>query len=185
MITDSICPWKLKNAGKAAKNARGFSLVEVLVAATMLSVSVVGIYMLLTAGIKQQDLAGKYMLATNLGQDLLDEITGKPFRDPETPEDLRPGPESGESGRQAFDNIDDYDGLVEAAGNMQLPDGTTLDSPRLVSFSRTASAEYVYLDEQDPTTDPTFILITVEVQHDSVPMAELKYLISSAESQAY
>ena len=172
-------------AGGVAKSPPGFSLVEALIAVMILGFSAAGIAMLLTASMQQNYLSEKYMLAGNLAQDLLDEIMGKPFYDPDSPGNLTPGPEAGETSRALLDNVDDYEGLVEAAGGLQLPDGSALDSPRLVNFSRTATAEYVQMPEQDPQDDPTFILVTVEVQDGSVPMAELKCLIGSVVGKAY
>lgn len=162
---------------------RGFSLVEALIAVAILGFSAAGISALLIAGMKQNELSGRYMLAANLGQDLMDEILAKPFYDPDSPSNLTPGPEVGENSRELLDNIDDYDGLVEPAGNMQLPTGSRLNSPNLSGFSRTASAQYVYLPGQDAQADPTFILVAVQVLEDSMGMIELKRLISSTEQE--
>ena len=167
------------------KTPPGFALVEALIAVMILGFSAAGIAMLLTASMQQNYLSEKYMLAGNLAQDLLDEIMGKPFYDPETPADLTAGPDAGESSRQNFDNVDDYHGLSEPVGSLQLPDSSALDSPRLSNFSRTATAQYVYMPEQDPQDDPTFILVTVQVQDGSVPMAQLKCLIGSVVGEAY
>jgi len=156
-----------------------------MIAVMILGFSAAGIAMLLTASMQQNYLSEKYILAGNLAQDLMDEIMGKPFYDPDSPADLTPGPDTGESSRQMFDNVDDYHGLTEPTGALQLPDGSALDSPRLSNFSRTATAQYVYQPEQDPLADPTFILVTVQVQDGSVLMAELKYLIGSVVGEAY
>ena len=72
---------------------------------------------LLVAGMNQNNLSIKYTLAANLAQDLLDEIIARPFYDPDTPDDMTPGPELGESSRPLFDNADDYHGLSEQAGH--------------------------------------------------------------------
>jgi len=165
------------------KTPPGFTLVEALIAVMILGFSAAGIAMLLTASMQQNYLSEKYMLAGNLAQDLLDEIMGKPFYDPDSPGNLTPGPEAGETSRALLDNVDDYDGLIEPAGAMQLPNGSPLDRPNLGGFSRSTSAEYVYLPGQDAQADPTFILVDVEVLDNSVPMAEVKRLISSAERQ--
>ncbi len=170
-------------AGGTAKSPPGFTLVEALIAVTILGFAVVGIVMLLMAGMKQNYLSSRYMLASNLADDLMDEVLAKPFYDPESPQNLTPGPEPGETSRALLDNVDDYDGLVEAAGAMQLPNGSPLDRLNLARFSRSTSAEYVYLPGQDAQADPTFILVNVEVLDNSVPMAEVKRLISSAERQ--
>ncbi len=156
-----------------------------MIAVMILGFSAAAIAMLLTASMQQNNLSEKYMLAGNLAQDLLDEIMGQPFYDPETPADLTPGPDAGETGRQMFDNVDDYHKLSEPAGSLQLPDGSALDSPRLADFSRTATAQYVYMPGQDTQAQATFILVTVQVLDGSVPMAELKYLVGSVVGDAY
>ena len=170
-------------AGGVVKSPPGFTLVEALIAVTILGFAVAGITMLLMAGMNQNYLASRYMLAGNLAHDLMDEVLAKPFYDPESPQNLTPGPEPGETSRALLDNVDDYDGLVEPTGAMQLPSGSPLDRPNLADFSRSVAAGYVYLPGQDSQADPTFILVRVEVLDNSMPMIEIKRLISSAERQ--
>ena len=167
------------------KSWPGFALAEAMIAVMILGFSAAGIAMLLTASMQQNHLSEKYMLASNLAQDLMDEIMGQPFYDPETPDDLTPGPDTGESSRQNFDNVDDYHGLSESAGGLQLPKGSALNSPRIANFARTVTAQYVHMPEQDPQADPTFILVTVQVLDGSAVMTELKCLLGSVVGEAY
>ncbi len=47
---------------------------------------------------------------------MLDEVLSKPYRDPEDVGTF--GPDGGESGRTQYDNIDDYHGFSESAGEL-------------------------------------------------------------------
>ena len=183
MVTDSVRSCKLKNTARAANSGLGFSLIETLIAVTILGISVTSISMLLFAGMRQNQVSDRYLLAANLAQNMMDEVLGKPFYDPDSPDNFTPGPDAGEDSRERLDNIDDYDGLAEAAGGLLLPDGKDMDAAHLAAFSRSTAAEYVYLPGQDSSEDPTFILVVVQVSDDSVPTIELRRLISSAEQQ--
>ena len=183
MITDLACSRKLKNKKRVAKRNRGFSLIETLIAVTILGVSAASISMLLFAGMKQNQVSDSYLLAANLAQNMMDEVLGKPFYEPDSPDNFTPGPDAGEDSRERLDNIDDYDGLSEPAGGLLLPDGKVLDATHLSTFSRSTTAQYVYLPGQDSSEDPTFILVVVQVLDESVTMIELRRLISSAEQQ--
>lgn len=183
MITDLARSRKLINAKNAAKCDRGFSLIETLVAVSILGISVASISMLLFAGMRQNQVSDKYLLAANLAQNMMDEVLGKPFYDPDSPGNFTPGPDAGEGSRGRLDNIDDYDGLAEPAGGLLLPDEEVLDAAHLSAFSRNTAAEYVYLPGQDSSEDPTFILVVVQVFDESALTIELRRLISSAEQQ--
>lgn len=185
MNSSSSHPDRCRRVRGSYKTRSGFALAEAMIAVMILGFSSAGISMLLTASMQQNYLSEKYMLASNLAQDLLDEIMGQPFYDPDTPAILTPGPDAGESTRQTFDNVDDYHGLTESAQGLQLPSGSALNSPRIANFSRTATAQYVYMPGQDTQADPTFILVTVQVLEDSEPITELKCLIGSVVGEAY
>jgi len=165
----------------APRRRAAFTLIESLIAVGIVGFAVAAVAVALQAGTNQNYLSVRYTVAVSLAEALLDEILTKPFFDPDTPELLTPGPEGGESARSLFDNVDDYDGLVEPAGGLTGPFGTALNDPSLAAFSRSASAQYIYLPGQDTHADPTFILVTVRVYDHGALRATLKRLISSVE----
>lgn len=103
---------------------RAFSLVEAVIATALVggllvaAMSGVGA----TARMRQVTVDGETGL--RLAKDLLDEVLAKPYFDPNTSLDL--GREAGESNRADFDDVDDYDGLVDEPPTA--PDGTSITS---------------------------------------------------------
>ena len=93
--------------------SHGFSLLEVLVSAFILSILSVSVIHGLTALELESRIAKERMRASLLAADLREEILSKPSVDP----DGKPkfGREPGESGhrRISFDDQDDYNGLVD------------------------------------------------------------------------
>jgi prepilin-type N-terminal cleavage/methylation domain-containing protein len=171
-------------AGCPDSTAKGFSLVESLLASVILGISVAGISSLLISGVKENELSVKYAVAADLAHSLLNEIISKPFYDPDNPSLLNPGPDGGEK-RWNLDNVDDYEGLFEPAGLMYGPAGWWIIAPSLANFSRSATAAYVYLPGQDVEADPTFILVTVKVMDGSQSLVELKRLVSTTSQEVY
>ncbi len=155
----------------------GFTLIEALIATSILGFTALGITAALTAGITQNELSGRYTVAVNLAQGLLDEILTHQFDDAGT---YPAGPEGGET-RAVFNNVTDYHGLSEPEGGIQDGGGNTLTDPSLVGYSRAATAEYVFFPGQDTAANPTFIYVTVEVKYKGASMIKLKRIISSME----
>ncbi len=92
---------------------RGFSLLEVLVSAFIISILSVSIFQGLTTLELESRLAKDRMGASLLAVDLREEILSKAALDPDGVPVL--GREPGESGdvRMRFDDQDDYQGLVD------------------------------------------------------------------------
>ena len=97
---------------------RGFTLVEGLLAAVILSLTVCCVLAPFVAGAQTDQDNAQAALASGLAQELLEDILAKPFADPQSPDALTPGPDAGEtSDPRTFDNVDDYDGLYEPPGS--------------------------------------------------------------------
>ena|SRR5687768_6883664 len=93
---------------------RGLTIVECLVAMTILSVVVLVTCHTLAAGHEHVHYGDRRSTAVRIGRDLLEEITARPYRDLATPTHF--GPETGETMRTDFDDVDDYHGYAEALG---------------------------------------------------------------------
>lgn len=163
------------------RRAGGFTLFEALLAVMLIGIAAVAFSSALLAGTGQNQAAVQYTIATDLATALMNEIVSRQFRDAGTPTIFSPGPGSDETTRLLWDNVDDYHGLTEAAGQLRGADGQLLSDASLAGFSRTATATYVTLPGQDSRYSPAFIFVTVEVKYNGVSMVTLKRLISSEE----
>ncbi|MFI4859902.1 MAG: prepilin-type N-terminal cleavage/methylation domain-containing protein [Phycisphaerales bacterium JB063] len=124
----------------------GFTLLEVLVASSILAFATLGLVQAVSAGQSQTYDALRRARATALADALLEEVLAKPYADPESETAL--GPDSGESGRDDFDNLDDYHGFAETAGTLADHSGA-LYAERFQRFERsvTISPETVSIAE--------------------------------------
>lgn len=119
--------------------AKGFTLVESLVAAAVLSVAVAAIAAAIMAGLMQGQHAGHAQRAVRLAEDMTEYILSLPYYDPQG--SSNPGPEAGEIQPTGFDNADDFHGYGEPAGQVKDPGGTLYPEDYQV-FSRRVTAEY-------------------------------------------
>ena len=152
----------------------GFTLTESLIAATILAMAVTALTMPFTAGARNEQSDARRTTAATLASEMMEEILAKPFSDPDGASVA--GPEIGETTRGDFDNIDDYDGYSETAGNITSASGSNLSDSSAHGLSRHVSASYVYVSEQDGSGESTFIRITVEVRHNDDPIVTLTRL---------
>ena len=152
-----------------------FTLVEALMASTILAMAIFGILVPFSTGAQNQQTDARYTMAVNLAQELLEEILSKPFYDPQGPS--APGPEAGETSRSLFDNIDDYDGYSEPDGGIVDHDGHAITDPIAKGLTRQASCAYVYVTGQDHGAGATFIRITVTVSYKGMAVVSLKRLV--------
>ena len=95
------------------RRRRGLTIVECLIAMTILSLIVLATCDALVAGHQHIHYADRVDSATRLGRDLLEEIVSRPCHDRANPTHF--GPEAGET-RSTFNDVDDYQNYSEAAG---------------------------------------------------------------------
>lgn len=95
---------------------RGITLVETLIASTILASASLTVTYAVVAGQSQVRASEDILRAVDLGEDLMDEILRLPYDDPNGASD--PGPEDTENARTDFDNTDDYHGYVERANGV-------------------------------------------------------------------
>jgi hypothetical protein len=117
-----------------------------MLALAVLSVALLAVVSSATVGQQHLMAADHAMAASRLARDLLEEISARPFQDP----DQTPvfGKEAGEATRAAFDDCDDYNGYAEAQGQARngagalYPDNQSVFSRRVtvVPETRTIAA---------------------------------------------
>jgi prepilin-type N-terminal cleavage/methylation domain-containing protein len=99
----------------------GFSLPEVLLASVILAIVSLTLTQAIVAGQTHAYHALDTHRAAALADSLLERVLALPYEDPDG--DSAPGPERGEDDPSAFDNVDDYHGHVEPAGQLVNPAG--------------------------------------------------------------
>ena len=159
----------------AQHGERGFTLVESLLAAVVLAMTITAVTMPFTAAARNEQDDARRTVAMSLAQELMEEILAHPFADPQG--GGGPGPEAGEAARADFDNIDDYDGYAEPAGSIVSGDGQTVSETGAHGLSRSARVTYVFVTGQAPTGPPNFVRVEVEMRHNGQPLLTVTRLV--------
>jgi len=143
--------------------APAVTLVESLLAATVLAMAAVAMTLPFAAGAQQTAEAGKTARAVALAEALMEEILAHPYCDPDDESQL--GPEPSERSRPAWDNVDDYHGLAEPPGGMCRADGRLIDDPAFAGFGRAVSISSgdVVLPAAPRGDPPPMLRVTVTV----------------------
>ncbi|MCD6304484.1 MAG: hypothetical protein J7M21_05935 [Planctomycetes bacterium] len=164
------------------RSGGGFTLIEALMASVILAIAVIAVLMPFTAGARCQQDEMRRTTAVGLAQQLMEEILSKPFEEPddgddyaESPSDF--GPEPGETSREDYSAIDDYDGYTEPAGAIVDGDGEVVTDPSAEGLSRRVSVQYVYVAGQKAGSEPTFMRVIVEVAWQGRPLVTLTRLV--------
>jgi prepilin-type N-terminal cleavage/methylation domain-containing protein len=97
------------------------TLVECMVALTVLSVALMAVSYMAVAGNQHLGYADEASRASRLAKDLVEEIVSKAYLEPGGAGVF--GPENGETTRPRFDDVDDYHGYTEPAGRLADPTG--------------------------------------------------------------
>jgi hypothetical protein len=160
----------------------GLTLIEGLVASSVLAIAVVGIIGPIAASYKHSAAAESTSLAVGLAGQLLEEISSKPFVDP-SDQSVTLGPEANEvsAGRAAFDNIDDYhlyaDSTDGSSGvRIKALDGSTLDLARRGVVRRNVRVEYRASPSGGAVAQGDFALVTVTVTPAAGPQVVARKL---------
>jgi prepilin-type N-terminal cleavage/methylation domain-containing protein len=165
--------------GRERHPDRGFTLIEALLASVILSMAIIAITLPFTASVQQQQADARLSAAATLSQEMMEEVLSRSFDVEDEPN--VPGPESGET-RLTFDHYDDYDGLVEPAGQLRDAKGNLVDDPAAVGLSRHVSVAYVYVSGQSTSADPTFVRVVVEMRRGEETLVRITRLIYGGRS---
>lgn len=124
--------------GAARTAQEGLTLIEMVLTIVILAIALVAVSGMLSGGLGRSSDTTLELRSAALAQSYLDEILGKRFDEKSSPRGIPPcrtdctllaafGPDGGET-RARFDDVDDYDGLDEGAGQLtplQDADGNT------------------------------------------------------------
>jgi len=169
-----------ENMRRTARNNTGFTLLESLIAASVLALSITAITLPFTAAAQTELEEARRTISLCLAREMIEEIISVDFYDPDGPS--TPGPESSEYTRWDFDNIDDYNGYSETGDAIVGLDGEALTGLAAKDLTRSVTVEYVYVDGQPTTISPTFVRITVEVAYEGNVTASVTRLVYARDS---
>ena len=144
----------------------GFTLIESLMAATILTLVVSGMIMPFTVAASNGQASARQVTANAMATELMEEILAKPIADPDD-QNLTPGPDLGETAgsRRTFDNVDDYHGYSSDRGAMQ--------GSQLIIWSQ---VEYITVAGQ-ATSEAKTCRVTVGVMHKNTTLVTLTRLV--------
>ncbi|MEI7835113.1 MAG: prepilin-type N-terminal cleavage/methylation domain-containing protein [Planctomycetota bacterium] len=154
---------------------QGFTLVEAMIASSILAATVTAVTLPFTAGAQNEQDSARLTLAVALAGELMEEILSKPFDDPTGVQ--TPGPEAGETSRSLYTNVDDYHNYSEADGQIKDAYGSSCTDPLAKGLSRVATTEYVYLSGQSTAQSPSVIRVTVAVKYNTRAVSTLQRLV--------
>lgn len=148
---------------RGTKSQGGFTLVEALAASVVLGLSVIALTQAVTAGQAQTHQALHSARAVALAEAMMEEVLSLPYRDPEGA--VAAGPDSGESARSLFDNMDDYHGLSEPLAGVRDLAGVSYGS-EFVRFARSVSCVYTTMSVPGLTSAGPGLSVRVTVSDD-------------------
>jgi hypothetical protein len=155
--------------------ARAFTLAEALLASAILAAGVASLTLPFASGARNEQADAKQTLGVALAQEMMDEILSKRFQDSEP--NAVCGPEPGEL-RGHFDSYDDYNGLVEPAGNIVNFRGVACADPLAADLSRSVSVAYVHVPGQAAGDPYTYVLVTVTIRQAPASGGGAKTVVS-------
>lgn len=164
------------NSSRRVKRVRGFTLAEAVLSATVLAIVAASATIPFSAGVQQVNEAGKLDEAAALGEALMEEILARPFFDP-ADRTASPGPEGGLT-RATYDNIDDFHGYSETAGNLKDFKNQSKTASTSTGLWRTATVQYITFPGQSATDTNSFIRVTVNVMDGTTQVAKFTRIVA-------
>lgn len=121
---------------RIASRSAGLTLIDSLIAVAVLAIGTAAVTETIVCGHMQTDDALRTQRAMMLADALMEEIISKPYDDPQGL--LTFGPDTGETSRSLYDNIDDYHNFTD--GPTGLKDAAASDYPSgFQGFTRSVS----------------------------------------------
>jgi type II secretory pathway pseudopilin PulG len=164
-------------SGTIAPKRRAFSLAEALMATTVLCIVTASAALPFAAGVQQANAAARLEQATAYGQALMEEILGRPFFPPGN-RTAAPGPDSGETDKTLFNNLDDFDGYNESATGMRDYSNLPVTDSSAAGLYRSASVQYISFTGQAASDTNSFVRIIVQVWDGNANLVTLTRIAS-------
>jgi prepilin-type N-terminal cleavage/methylation domain-containing protein len=143
---------------------RGFTLLESLLAIAVLALAIMALTVPFQAGADAEMEDGRRTMASCLAVEMLEEILSKQSDESRgTPAPIQI--------RTELDEVADYDGYSETAGNIRNVRGLVITDP--AANGRYVEVASVYLDGQDVSEEPTVSRVTVTVAYEGHPIQQL------------
>jgi Tfp pilus assembly protein PilV len=133
----------------------GFTLAEAMMAVVVLGIAAAGLLLPFSIGSQLRCEGVHRTLGARLASHLMEQIVLTPF-----------------------DQIINYDGYTEAEGQVKDAAGVSLPDLNYARFSREVSCSYVYVPQENGTTQPVFIRVTVSVNWAGKNVATINRLVS-------
>ena len=159
--------------GRQHRVERGLTLIECVLALTILPLAVTAVAYAIVAGQSQALEAIRRTRATVLAEAVMEEIVSLPY---ESGSDASLGPEVGESSRDLFDSPNDFHGWSEAAGSVTDATGTAYPQP-MQRFSRSASCSVTSVSVSGFGAGIDGLEVTVTVSDNGEPVITLTRVI--------
>ncbi|MGA3065313.1 MAG: prepilin-type N-terminal cleavage/methylation domain-containing protein [Tepidisphaeraceae bacterium] len=147
------------------RNRGGFTLLEALIAAVVLSILVLGVCGVLSQSYEQTQAAQSNSIGVMLAAQLADEIAAKPMADPLSGSTTL-GPDPGMTSRSTFTRVTNYNGYTDTSTSLPLLGGGSLDVTGSDAYTR--SVDVVVgarpsIDTLSPAAN--FAIVTVNVTY--------------------
>jgi Tfp pilus assembly protein PilV len=156
---------------------RGFTLVEALIASVILALATVAVLGPVLASQQQAQAIDSGSETLVLAQQLMEEITAKPFADP-TDGNTVMGAGADETDRSLFDNADDYHGYSDTSKTLVAMSGASVGDAAGDVYTRTVKVEYRSSPSGGVVLSGDFALITVTVTPPDGTPVQLHKLVT-------
>ena len=152
----------IQNPKSKIQNAkRAFTLAESLIASVVLAAAVIGISSTVGVSYKQTRVLQTTSSAGALAEQLLEEISAKPWNDPDSGTATAADRETG--GRSQYDNIYDYSGFADVSSGLNTLGGDTVSTGGGELYSRSVKVEVLSSPNGALSSSGSFARITVTV----------------------
>lgn len=139
---------------------RAFTLAESLIASVVLAAGVIGISSTLGVSYKQSRVLQTTSSAAALAEQLMEEISAKPWSDPDT--GLATDADR-ESARAQYDNVFDYNGFADLSSGLTTLGGDSVATVGGELYSRSVTVEVMNGPAGSANADGAFARVTVTV----------------------
>ena len=164
------------------RRVRSFTLVEAMVALTVVGIAVAAILTPITAAIDQKTRSMKQTVAVVLAEQLVEECQAHTRWSYDEWAVL--GPSGDEPWRTVYDERSDYHNVTETAGKFGPLFGPVLAASEFPNLTRSYRLQTLYLSGERTMYPPDFMMLTVRVYDGKEELVTLRRLISNA-SHAY